>query len=147
MVILKASVKERQLEIFDVPTIASWTNIDKIEVEFDEEWDGFAKTIAFEQGNVYQTVALENGVAWIPSFTDDKPVKIGVIGEKDQSRITSTIDRIVIRPSIYKKESGSVDDPGQVTDFWARVQRELDKKQDRIEEISIYELDEMLLSI
>lgn len=147
MKILNAKVVDRNFTLIDPPSFTSWTNVDTLQVEFDDEWKDCDKIACFEQGDKYQTVDMVGDSCSIPAFPLDGPVRIGIVGEDGISRITTTIDRICIRPSLYKSDGKDPDNPGTVddTEFWARIQKELDKKQDLIEEISVYELDEMLL--
>lgn len=146
MKILKAKVADRVFTLVDPPTFTSWTNVDALEVEFDDEWKDCDKIACFEQGGHYQTIKMDGNLATIPPFLEDGVVCIGIVGEDEYQRITTTVDRIRIRPSMFHKGEEEPDPgPTDDTEFWARIQKELDKKQDLIEEISVYELDEMLL--
>lgn len=140
MKILNAKVEQRSFTLIDPPSVTSWVNVDALKVDFDEEWENYIKIACFEQGDHYQTVKMTGNMCTIPPFQMDAPVRIGIVGEDGANRITTTIDRIRITPSMYHKD---IDDDG---DFWNRVKFELAKKQNVMEEIPISVLDEMLYS-
>lgn len=70
--------------------------------EFDSEWDGFAKTALFSNGNGSRCVLLENDECVIPWETlTGRFLYISAYGVKDNVRITATEIKIPIAPSGY----------------------------------------------
>lgn len=142
---LQAEVNNRVLTITpEDPIIPKGTNIDSIEFSFDAEWENYKATLALKQDDNLTIVSVVDGVARMPENIYDGVLQIGVIGENGLSRITTTIERINIRDSLYKNEN-LPDDPGNNDpQFWNKVLKELDKKQDKITELTIYEIDEIM---
>lgn len=106
MSVIRVHVEDQVLRIIEAPTIASGgQNEVKVAFTFCEKWDGFSKTATFQQGDgdVYYAVLNEDDVCVIPWEVcyDVGTFYVGVFGEKDNVRRTTTVVK-------YKVQRGSI---------------------------------------
>lgn len=98
MSILPLQINQRVLTASDLQQIFSGTqNIDAIKVTFDTEWNGFAKTAVFSRNGTdcFFSDLDSSGVTMIPAtvLEESGTVFIGIMGEKGNQRITSSLIR------------------------------------------------------
>lgn len=108
MSIIRASVTDQRLKITEAPVIASGGQSEtNIIFSFCEKWDGFAKTAIFyrDEEEVYYCVLDDNNACVVPWEVcyESGTFYIGVFGEKDIARRTSTVAR-------YKVKRGALTD-------------------------------------
>lgn len=102
MSIIRASVTDQRLKITEAPVIASGgQNETSIVFTFCEKWDGLVKTAIFyrdEEEVYYCVLDAENTcvVPWEVCY-ESGTFYIGVFGEKDTARRTSTIARYKVK--------------------------------------------------
>ena len=117
MSVIRVHVEDQVLRIIEAPTIASGgQNEVKVAFTFCEKWDGFSKTATFQQGdgNVYYSVLNEDDICVIPWEVcyDAGTFYIGVFGEKDNVRRTTTVVKYKVqRGSIYNESVPSAPSP------------------------------------
>ena len=102
MSVIKANCTDQQLKLVETPVIASGgVNEVKVEFEFCEKWDGFAKTAVFyqDEADVYYALLDSNDICVVPWEVcyADGTFYLGVFGEKGNVRRTSTIVRYKVR--------------------------------------------------
>lgn len=102
MSVIKAKCTDQVLQLVEVPIIASGgVNEVRVEFEFCEKWDGFAKTAVFyqDEANVYYAVLNEEDVCTVPWEVcySDGTFYFSVFGNKGETRRTSTAVRCKVR--------------------------------------------------
>ncbi len=98
MSILPLQISQRVLTGSDLnPIFSGAQNIDSIKVTFDAEWSGFAKTAVFSRNGLdcYFSDLDNSGQTLIPVavLEESGTVFIGIMGEKGNQRITSSLVR------------------------------------------------------
>ncbi len=144
MSVIRASVTDQRLKITEAPVIASGgQNETSIVFTFCEKWDGLVKTAIFyrdEEEVYYCVLDAENTcvVPWEVCY-ESGTFYIGVFGEKDMVRRTSTTAR-------YKVKRGAVTDglyPSNPTlDVYNQIIAAVDKVKEESLRITEQELTE-----
>ena len=98
MSVLPLQINQRILSGSDLNPIFSGTqNVDSIQVTFDAEWSGFAKTAVFSRNGLdcYFSDLDNSGQTLIPAavLEESGTIFIGIMGEKGSQRITSSLVR------------------------------------------------------
>lgn len=106
---LKLSVVDQVLKITEAPIIASGgVNEVKVLFTFCDKWDGFIKTALFyrDTEHIYYCVLDENDTGIMPweVYTDAGTIYISVIGEKGDTRRTSTVVRYKVGKGVNAEE-------------------------------------------
>ena len=106
---LKVSVVDQVLKTTEAPVIASGgINEVKVIFTFCEKWDGFIKTALFyrDTDNVYYAVLDENDTCILPweVCVEDGTFYFSVIGEKEDTRRTSTVIRYKVGKGVIAEE-------------------------------------------
>ena len=139
---IKINVTEHLLTVTELPMISAHSvNIDEIEAEFDETWNGFAK-IAILKKSTWKTTAFTvfdcNNIAKIPDSVDSGNITLGIVGINSDSQITTNIKTISIEDSAEFDgiEAPEEDVYRQILDSYARVMKTFDEKINGIEEMT-----------
>lgn len=139
---IKINVTEHLLTVTELPMISAHSvNIDEIEAEFDETWNGFAK-IAILKKSTWKTTAFTvfdcNNIAKIPDSVDSGNITLGIVGINSDSQITTNIKTISIEDSAEfdGMEAPEEDVYRQILDSYARVMKTFDEKINGIEEMA-----------
>lgn len=108
MSVIRASVTDQRLKITEAPILASGgQNETSVVFTFCEKWDGFVKTAIFyrDENEVYYCVLDAENTCVVPweVCSESGTFYIGVFGDKDGTRRTSTTVR-------YKVKRGAVTD-------------------------------------
>lgn len=114
MSIIRASVTDQRLKITEAPVIASGgQNETSIVFTFCEKWDGFVKTAIFyrDEEEVYHCVLDAENTCVVPWEVcyESGTFYIGVFGDKDGIRRTSTVAR-------YKVKKGAITEDTKPSD-------------------------------
>ena len=121
MSVIKAKVTDQLLKITEAPVVASG-GVNEIKVEFDfcEKWDGFAKTAIFYQDEteIYYALVNENDVCIVPWEVcyADGTFNFTVFGEKGDVRRTSTTVRYKVRKGIMTENMMPSDPSPEIYD-------------------------------
>lgn len=94
MSILNLQIQERVLSADSLKAIFSGTqNVDSIKVTFDSEWNGYKKTAVFSRKDCFFVDLDSSNTALIPAavLEESGTVLIGIMGEKGNQRITSSL--------------------------------------------------------
>lgn len=87
-------------------------NVDKISVDFDSTWSGYAKTAVFyhKKGNYKYGVFSTDNTVTIPAsvLEETGELNIGIFGTKTDSQITTSIIKYIIKEGTFT-EIGSVE--------------------------------------
>lgn len=110
MSIIKASVDEQIMTITNNPLLASGSaNTNKLMITFDSEWEGYLKTAVFYQDIKKPYFAImENNTCVVPweVLENDGILCMGVFGVKENSRITTVINKYKVFKGALTSEMG-----------------------------------------
>ena len=106
---LKVSVVDQVLKTTEAPIIASGgINEVKVIFTFCEKWDGFIKTALFyrDTESIYYAVLDDNDTCVLPweVCAEDGTFYFSVIGEKEDTRRTSTVARYKVGKGVNAEE-------------------------------------------
>lgn len=117
----KVSVADQVLKIQEAPIIASGgINEVKVVFSFCEKWDGFIKTALFyrDTDNIYYAVLDDNDTCILPweVYAEDGTFYFSVIGEREDTRRTSTVVRYKVGKGVVNEEMMPSDPTPEVYD-------------------------------
>ena len=121
MSLIRANVKDQVLRITESPTIASGgQNEVKIAFTFCEKWNGFVKTAVFyrDEDNIYPVILDDADTCVVPweVYYEPGTFYIGVFGDKDEARRTSTLARYKVKKGAITGEALPPDPTPEVYD-------------------------------
>lgn len=129
MTIIRLSVNGQRVAITQRPVIASGDrNSVKVQVDFDSEWNGYAKTAVFyqDEDNVYRALMDENDECIVPweVLAYEGTMYLGIMGVKDDARKTTEVVRYIIKKGAWSFSFKPSDPTPDIYDtFLAEVQR------------------------
>lgn len=139
---IKINVTGHLFTVTEFPLITdNNVNVDEIEAEFDESWDGYAKIAVFKKKswqNSLCTLFDCNNIAKLPDTVGSGKLILGIVGIDSESQITTNIKTISIAESAEFDgiEAPEEDVYRQILDSYARVinqRSEIDAEIHRVE--------------
>ena len=139
---IKINVTGHLFTVTEFPLITdNNVNVDEIEAEFDESWDGYAKIAVFKKKswqNSLCTLFDCNNIAKLPDTVGSGKLILGIVGIDSESQITTNIKTISIAESA---EFDGIEPPEediytQILDNYSRAMEVFNEKVNGIEDIA-----------